>query len=224
MNRMLQVMVAESTNPFSKKFPPVAAMAAAMILSSCASIPDDAEKIDVDTNMDTPKFSHITGTLRPVPHVEIEKLMGDWFVHSVIPYWAERGAHGSIERYRLRPDGKIATEFLYRKKAADGPIGRVRSIAVVTDHPSNAVWQVVFFRFVRIPYVIIGLDPSYEWVLIGHPKRQLGWILSRSNDLSEDQLAVIAEVLRAQGYDPGQFERVPSGKPFPENELAKFAN
>ncbi len=156
-------------------------------------------------------FSRITGTLQPVPALDIDRFMGDWVVWANIPYWAEKGAHGSIERYRKREDGRIATDFFYRKGAPEGPLKHVTSVAKVTNHPSNAVWQVIFFGFIKIPYVVIALDPDYQWAVIGHPDRKLGWILSRNRNLPEATVSFIMAQVKSQGYDPQQFVRVPAG-------------
>ena len=38
--------------------------------------------------------------------------MGDWYVFSHIPYPLEKGKVGTLDRYALRPDGKIATTLV----------------------------------------------------------------------------------------------------------------
>ena len=59
--------------------------------------------------------------LRTVSHVDLPRYMGDWRVIANIPYFAEKDCVDSIESYALRPDGKIANSFRFRKKTFDAP-------------------------------------------------------------------------------------------------------
>jgi len=47
--------------------------------------------------------------LQTVPHVDIRKYMGDWYVIANIPNLAEKDCVDSIESYALRPDGELIT-------------------------------------------------------------------------------------------------------------------
>jgi len=55
-------------------------------------------------------------------------------------------------------------------------------------------------------YWIIDLDPEYQYAVIGHPSRNLGWILSRTPKLPEEVLQGIVERLEANGYNFSQFK------------------
>jgi len=155
------------------------------------------------------RFEKFTNGLQPVSHVDIKKVMGDWHVYANIPYWAEANAYGSIERYTLMPDGRIDTQFIFRKDSPDGKVKKIRSVATVLDHESNALWQVQIFGVLKLPYVIIGVDPDYDWFVIGYPDRKLGWVLSREPTLPDSDYQSILKLLEDQGYDPGKFKRVP---------------
>src|SRR6185436_16258633 len=63
--------------------------------------------------------------LHTVPYVDLPRYMGDWYVIANIPYFAEKECVESIESYALRPDGKIANWFRFRKKGFDAPQQRV---------------------------------------------------------------------------------------------------
>ena len=56
-------------------------------------------------------------------------------------------------------------------------------------------------------YWVIDLGPNYEYAVIGHPGRSIGWILSRTPVLAEDDSqAVSASALIAKGYNFSQFK------------------
>lgn len=148
--------------------------------------------------------------LRPAAHVDLSRYMGDWRVIANIPYFAEKNCFDSIESYALRPDGDIDNWFSCRKKSFDAPMKRVASaLAVVDDKTNNALWHVRFFKVVSIKYVILDVDPNYQWAIVGHPSRNYGWVLARSPHLDDGTYQRALEVLGSQGYDVSRFEKVP---------------
>jgi len=148
--------------------------------------------------------------LRPVAHVDLSRYMGDWYVIANIPYFAEKDCYDSIESYALRPDGKIDNWFTCRKGSFEAPMKRkATAVATVKDTANNAVWTVHFFKIIPISYVIIDLDPNYQWVAVGHPSRNYGWIMARGKTLNESIYQRILKDLAEQGYDPARFKLVP---------------
>lgn len=126
-----------------------------------------------------------------------------------IPYFAERENVDSIESYALRPDGKIANWFRYRKENFRAPQKRADFVAEITNRQTNAEWRVRFLPLVTAPYLIIDLDPHYRWTVVGHPSRNYGWVMARRKTLPDATYRGILQRLRAQGYDPGRFVKVP---------------
>lgn len=148
--------------------------------------------------------------LKTVSHVDLSRYMGDWRVIANIPYFAEKGCVDSIESYGLRPDGEIDNWFRYRKGSFDQPQKRINAHAVVVNKKTNAEWQVSFLGgLVRAKYLVLDLDPDYQWVVVGHPSRDYGWIMAREKTMPEHTYQAILKRLRAQGYDPSRFEKVP---------------
>jgi apolipoprotein D and lipocalin family protein len=152
--------------------------------------------------------------LRTVTQVDLPRYMGDWYVIANIPYFAERNCFASIESYALRADGKIDNWFRCRKKSFDAALERkANAIATVEDKTSNAVWSVRFFHFISVKYLILDLDPDYQWVAVGHPSRRYGWIMARSKSLDQATYRSILRSMSEQGYDPERFEMVPQRAP-----------
>jgi apolipoprotein D and lipocalin family protein len=148
--------------------------------------------------------------LRPVPHVDLPRYMGDWYVIANIPYFAEKNCVDSIESYALRGDGDIDNWFTCRDKSFDAPMKRkANALAVVDDKASNAVWHVKFFKVISVKYVILDLDPNYQWVAVGHPSRNYGWVMSRSKTMDDATYEGVLKSLAGQGYDVSRFRKVP---------------
>jgi apolipoprotein D and lipocalin family protein len=155
--------------------------------------------------------------LRTVPHVDLPRYMGDWYVIANIPYFAEKNCYDSVESYALRADGDIHNWFTCRKGSFTAPMKRkVDTLAKVTDKSTNARWQVRFFKVIRVQYLIIDLDPQYQWVVVGHPSRRYGWIMARTRTMAPDLYRQILGRLGEQGYDAGKFERVPQNNASPQ--------
>jgi apolipoprotein D and lipocalin family protein len=151
--------------------------------------------------------------LQTVRRVDLPRYMGDWRVIANIPYWAEKDCVDSIESYALRPDGKIANSFRFRKKTFAAPQQRLDFVGRVVNSETNAEWRIHFAPLVSAGYFIIDLDPQYRWAVVGHPSRDYGWIMARNRTLPEVTYQAILKRLAAQGYDPARFVKVPQVPP-----------
>ncbi|MFN0126128.1 MAG: lipocalin family protein [Verrucomicrobiales bacterium] len=151
--------------------------------------------------------------LRTVSKVDLSRFMGDWRVIANIPYFAERDAVDSLESYALRPDGKIANWFVFRRGSFDAPLQRYDFSAEVVNKETNAEWKVRFLPILKVSYLIIDLDHEYRWTVIGHPSRRYGWIMAREKSLPEATYQGILQRLASQGYDPDKFVKVPQIPP-----------
>jgi apolipoprotein D and lipocalin family protein len=151
--------------------------------------------------------------LQTVPHLDLPRFMGDWYVIAHIPYSLEKGKVGTLDRYALRPDGKIQNSFLFRRGNLEAPLEEWKGVAWVVNKATNAEWRVQFLWPFRVPFLVTGLDEGYQWAVIGYPNRKLGWILSRDPQMRPADYEKALSGLREQGYDTSQFALVPQRKP-----------
>jgi apolipoprotein D and lipocalin family protein len=148
--------------------------------------------------------------LQTVSHVDLARYMGHWRVIGEIPYFAERGAVDSVESYALLPDGTIYNWFLFRKGSFSAPVQKFTAHAYVINKTTNAEWRVKFLGgLISAPYLILDLDPNYQWTVVGHPSRNYGWIMAREKTMPDSTYNAILKRLAAQGYDPSRFQKVP---------------
>ncbi len=147
--------------------------------------------------------------LLTVPHVDLKHYMGDWYVFANIPYSLEKGKVGTLDRYALRPDGKMDNIFLFRRGSLDAPLEQWKGVAWVHNKATNAEWRVQFVWPLRVPYLIIDLDKDYQWSVIGYPNRKMAWVLSRKPVLDEATYRGILERMAKQGYDTSLLAKVP---------------
>ena len=150
--------------------------------------------------------------LATVNHVDLSRFMGPWYVIGTIPWFVERGNVGTMDVYTLRPDGKIGITYVFRKKELSAERQEMHAVGTVVDKQSNATWAVRFVWPFQAPYLITDLAPDYRYTVVGHPSRDLVWIMGRKPTLPEDDYREILSRLATQGYDTKRIVRVPQAR------------
>lgn len=144
-----------------------------------------------------------------VPHVDLPRFMGDWYVIANIPTFLEVDAHNAVESYQLETDGTISTTFTFRADAFDGEEKRYTPRGFVRDTQSNAVWGMQFVWPFKADYRIVYLTNDYSQTVIGRNKRDHAWIMARTPQIPDADYAHIVTFLAQQGYDTTRIRRVP---------------
>lgn len=144
-----------------------------------------------------------------VPHVDLERFMGDWYVIANIPTLIEQGAHDAVESYRMAGDGTIETTFTFRDGGFDGEPKRYTPRGYVVDRTSNAVWGMQFVWPVKADYRIAYLAPDYSQTVIAREKRDYVWIMARAPRIPDADYERLVRFVAAQGYDVSKIRKVP---------------
>jgi apolipoprotein D and lipocalin family protein len=147
--------------------------------------------------------------LTVVPSVDLKRYAGTWYEIARYPNRFQRDcASHTTATYTLRPDGKIAV--LNQCRTAEGKTKSARATARLADAKGpNTKLKVTFFWPFSGDYWIVGLDPEYQWAVVGEPKRKYLWILSRNPQLSAETLAGIEALVRDKGFDRTRLLRTP---------------
>ena len=147
-----------------------------------------------------------------VPHVDLPRFMGAWYVIASIPTFLEKDAYNAVEAYRLEPDGTIATTFTFRKGSLQGPLKTMRPRGWTRD-ASNAVWGMQFIWPIKAEYLIAHINDEYTETIIARNARDYVWIMARTTAVSDaDYQRLVARVERL-GYDTAKLRRVPQSWP-----------
>lgn len=147
--------------------------------------------------------------IQTVPHVDLERFMGDWYVIANIPTFVETDAYNAVESYRLEADGTIATTFTFRSGGFDGKVKRYTPRGFVLDTKSNAVWGMQFVWPFKGDYRIVYLNDDYSQTVIGREKRDYVWIMARTATIPDADYDSLVALLAAQGYDTSKIQKVP---------------
>ncbi len=155
--------------------------------------------------MTTPKQA----PLRTVNHVDLPRFMGAWYVIGTIPWIVERNNVGTMDIYKMRPDGRIDITYAFHKKDLSAKRQEMHAIGSVLDTKTNARWGVQFLWPFKAPYLVIDLAPDYSTTTIGYPSRDLIWIMARTPSLPESTYQKLLQHAAAQGYDLSRIVKIP---------------
>ncbi len=147
--------------------------------------------------------------LPTVESVDLDRYMGQWYVIANIPYFGERGNVAGRAIYRQRSDGRMDDIYIYKKGNFDAPDERLEGVAWVVDETTRAEWKVQFYWPLRFGYYIVGLDPDYQWSMVGHPTRNYAWIMAREPTMDDALYARLLSRFEALGYDADRLKKVP---------------
>ena len=159
--------------------------------------------------------ANVKDPIPPVPHVDVPRFMGDWYVIAQIPTRLEREAYDSVETYTLRDDGKVDTTFRYRDGGFDEKIKTLHPTGTVREGTGNAIWGMQFVWPIKAEYVIVYIDDDYQQTIVGRSKRDYVWLMARTPSLPQDQLDAAIARIKALGYDTSKLRMVPHAARMP---------
>lgn len=151
--------------------------------------------------------------LRLVPSVDLTRYAGKWYEIAKYPNrFQKQCVANTVATYTVKPNGKIEVrnECLLKDGKTETAIGEAK----VADKKTNSKLKVrfapsslSFLPFVWANYWIIDLDPEYGYVVIGEPKRQYFWILSRKPSMSDAQYQNLLRRAESMGFSPAKVEK-----------------
>ena len=141
--------------------------------------------------------------------VNLDLFMGDWYMIANIPTFVEEGAHNAIESYHRSEPGVINTTFSFNKDSFNGPKKEYQPTAYVVENSSNAEWKMQFLWPFKSEYIIVYVDPAYEYTIIGRTKRDYVWIMARSPHIHSHEIERLIQIVVDQGYQRSAIQMVP---------------
>jgi len=142
------------------------------------------------------------------PSVDIPLMYGGWYIVATIPNSFEKGMVAPYDVYSPRSDGSLREDFYVRRGGFDSPRRHFVVQDFVNPGSHGAHWGVRIFWPLKLPFLILYVDPDYRYVLFGEESRALGWIYSRSPILDDATYAALLQRFAADGYDTRRFRRI----------------
>ena len=139
-----------------------------------------------------------------VPEVDLNRYVGTWHEVARLPNAFEaEDAKQITATYSLNSDGTIKVE---NRCYVKGRLQKVVGVARIDDPKSKAKLGVSFFdifgfRPIWGDYWILGLGPNYSYSVVGDRSRKYAWVLSRTPELTQEQMAEAIQILKTNGFD-----------------------
>ncbi|ROQ92195.1 lipocalin family protein [Desulfosoma caldarium] len=143
---------------------------------------------------------------QPVPMVDLERYQGKWYEIASLPAWFQKGCFCTTAEYILEKN-YVRVINRCRKGTPDGKWNEAVGKARPVEGSNNARLKVRFFWPFDGDYWVIALDPHYQWAVVGHPKKQYLWILSRTPRMDTDLLQDLVARARSMGYPVDHLKR-----------------
>lgn len=148
--------------------------------------------------------------LQTVASVDLKRYSGKWFEIARYPNKFQKQCVGNTTaNYTLKSDNKIEVVNQCLKK--DGTTEDAKGDARIVDKKSNSKLEVrfapKFLSFISAvwgDYWIIDLEEDYKYAVIGDPKREYFWILSREAAMNDATYQNILRRAEAKGFNPGK--------------------
>ena len=150
--------------------------------------------------------------LEPAPSVDLPRFMGTWYVIAHVPYFFEKGKVATRDEYRLRPDGRIDNDFVFKKRFGEED-RRWRGISTVVPGSNGARWKVQFVWPFSTELVVVHVDEDYQGAALATPDRKLAWVLGREPTMDGARLDALVATLVERGVDASTLQAVPQVAP-----------
>ena len=150
----------------------------------------------------------LSPALTLAPSVDISRMYGGWYIVATIPNSFEKGMVAPYDVYSPRLDGSLREDFYVSRGALDAPRRHFVVQDFVNPGSHGAHWGVRLFWPLKLPFLILYVDPEYRYVLFGENNRALGWIYAREQRLDDSAYADLLRRFAAEGYDTTRFRRI----------------
>ena len=140
--------------------------------------------------------------------IDVLRYMGVWYEIAGKPDTFQKGCVCSTAEYSYNTEGRFVNVHNSCVKQG-GEIIDVRGKAL-SENDANSKLNVYFNPTFPGAYWILDIDVDYQWVVVGEPCKQLGWVLARTTTIPEALLQSKVSLLRSKGYNTDFIQYRPS--------------
>jgi apolipoprotein D and lipocalin family protein len=150
---------------------------------------------------------------KTVAHVDRNRFMGDWYVQAGRFTPLEKDVNNALERYTWNEEKqRIEIDFSYNQGSLSGPVKKIPQKGYIENKETNAHWKVSPLWPLKFDYLIVALDPEYQWTAIGVPSQKYLWVMTREKQLTKERLEQVLKMIEAEGYPVDNLTIVPQQK------------
>lgn len=146
-----------------------------------------------------------------IPVLDVNRYTGTWYEVARFPNRFEKAcARDVTAQYSLREDGKIEVTNSCKKADGKQKIAKGTASRAEKDGPA-AKLKVTFFWPFYGDYWVLDIEPNYRWALVGSPKRDYLWVLSRSPQMDIATYEHVVAKAQSLGFESARLVRTPQG-------------
>lgn len=148
-------------------------------------------------------------TLKAVPDLDLKLYAGRWYEIARYQRGFEAGIVGTVSDLQLTPKGSLNVVNSGFKNGLDGSYSEFKAELLMTDPANPGRLKFRVFGLFDSEYTVFGLDPKYQWALVGDEGRKNLWIFARTFSIPDALLLSLKSLAQAQGYDLSALYLVP---------------
>jgi len=163
-------------------------------------------------------------TLPAPPPVDIAQYSGKWYEQGSVKMFFSLGLVNTTATYTPQADGSVKVENAGNYFGPNGPSSTITGAALVVNDPTNTRLNVGFFfgqpNNTDEPgnYWILDYAPDYSWAIVGDPNGTAGYILTRSQEITDAEY----NALVARAYELGVSRTITRTAQFPTSSAASL--
>jgi apolipoprotein D and lipocalin family protein len=148
--------------------------------------------------------------MKTASYVDMNSYMGKWYVILARGIFVENEAYNSTETYTWNDkENRIDVDFRMRKGSFDGVEKTYPQKAWIYNTDTNAHLKVQFFWPLKFDYLILDIDPGYQWVVVGVPSQRYLWVMAREPEIPDSKLKEILSRIDSIGYSTRDMRKIP---------------
>jgi Bacterial lipocalin len=136
-----------------------------------------------------------------VSSLDLNRYLGTWYEIARFDHSFERGLVGCKAEYSLMDNGLIKVINSGHKGSLSGKYKVAKGKARLRESAGPGKLQVTFFLNFWSDYDILELADDYRYVLIGSSSDKYLWILSRTPNMTQEDLDFVLARAKQRGYD-----------------------
>jgi apolipoprotein D and lipocalin family protein len=138
---------------------------------------------------------------RTASEVNIPRFMGKWYVIAGRFTFLESDAYNSTELYVWNEgESRIDVTFSYNKDSLTGERKSMHQKAWVEKGSNGAWWKISPFWPIKMDYLVLDVDPDYQWCAVGVPNQNYLWIMHREQNPERSQIEAVIAGLKERKY------------------------
>lgn len=137
----------------------------------------------------------------------LENYLGRWYEQARLPTFFQKNCASSFAEYTLNTDSTIKVYNMCYK--FDGSTEDITGKAKIYPKDPSGRSLIVSFNFINdiinffagVNYYIYYVDEAYQYAIIGSPKKDTMWILTRNEKIDENVLKTLVTKSEQIGFD-----------------------